>query len=306
MENKIKPMNDVVAKIIFSNPDNRSLLEDLISTILNKDIYVLEVIPEATWIGNREEEKTNRTDMFLRTKEEWILFEIQGYEDPYYEQRITSSVAKAINLQLKKGECYATLKKVIVISIGTGFLKSLPAFYGKTVRVLEEYKDIQLFNQVEHYYLDIEKYATLPEIDIHNRKHQWAEFFKYERMEVLYKMAEQNDKVKKGLEILDKLRADETTWIQIERADEARELRRLELGSAKADGIAIGKEQGINIGKAQGINIGKEQGITIGKWEMLQKTIKNMLKKRMTDEMIKEITGINQKELEKQKELLQA
>jgi len=282
MKEKLTPLNDVVAKVLFSNPDNRSLLENLISTILNKEVHIQEVIPEATWIGNRKEEKTNRTDMFVKTKEEWVLLEIQRYEDPYYEQRITSSIAKAINLQLKKGDSYHTLQKVIAISIGTGFMTDPPAFYGKTVRVLEAYKNIELFNQVEHYYLDINKYAELSEIDIQNRKHQWAEFFKYERMEVLYKMAEQNDKVKKGLEILDKLREDETTWIQIERADEARMLHRLEIGTAREDGHREGR------------------------LEAIQETIRNMLKKKMPDDMIREITGMNQTELEKQKALLQA
>lgn len=274
-------MNDVVAKIIFSNPENVSLLEDLVSTILNKKVHIVEVIPEATWIGSRKEEKTTRTDMLIRTEEEWVLFEIQGYKDVYYEQRITSSVARAINMQLKKGKTYHTLKKVVVISIGVGYMENPPGFQGKTVRVLEQYKDIQLFNQVEHYFIDLKKYAELKEIDIHNAKHQWAEFFLYERMEVLCKMAKENDKIREGLEILDKLREDENIWIQIERADEARMLHRLEVGTAKEDGIAIGEKKGI------------------------AKTIKNMLKKGMKDDIIKEITGITQKELEEQKALLQ-
>lgn len=168
-----------------------------------------------------------------------------------------------------------------MISIGVGYMENPPEFYGKTVRVLEQYKDIQLFNQVEHYFIDLKKYAELKEIDIHNAKHQWAEFFLYERMEVLYKMAKENDKIREGLEILDKLREDENIWIQIERADEARMLHRLEVGTAKEDGIAIGEKKGI------------------------AKTIKNMLKKGMKDDIIKEITGITQKELEEQKALLQ-
>lgn len=94
-------------------------------------------------------------------------------------------------------------------------------------------------------------------------------------------MAKENDKIREGLEILDKLREDENIWIQIERADEARMLHRLEVGTAKEDGIAIGEKKGI------------------------AKTIKNMLKKGMKDDIIKEITGITQKELEEQKALLQ-
>jgi len=305
MTNTIKPMNDVVAKIIFSNPENLSLLEDVIGAILKKKVHIVEVTPEASWIGNREERKTTRTDMFIRTKGEWILLEIQGYVDPYYEQRITSSIASAIHMQLKKGESYNTLKKVIAISIGEGCIKNTPTFYGKTVRVLEEYKNIELFNQVEHYYLDINKYATLSEIDIHNRIHQWAEFFRYERMEVLDTMAKENDKIREGLKILDKLREDEQTWIQIQRADDARMFHRLEIGTAKENGIAIGREEGRKEGRKEGREEGKLEGIVEGKLQALQNTIKNMLKKGMTDGMIKEITGINQKELEKQKELLQ-
>jgi len=61
---------------------------------------------------------------------------------------------------------------------------------------------------------------------------------------------------------------------------------RLDIGTAREDGHREGKIE--------------------GRLEAIQETIKNMLKKKMPDDMIREITGINQKELEKQKALLQA
>ena len=111
-------------------------------------------------------------------------------------------------------------------------------------------------------------------------------------------IAEQNEKVEKALEEVERLMADKETWIQVERIREARMHQRLALGSAESKGRRIGEQNGIRIGK--------ELGECEGRLEEKRRTIKNMMKEGLKDDLIAKVTGLSQKELQKQKELLGA
>ena len=148
-------------------------------------------------------------------------------------------------------------------------------------------------------------------------------------------------KNKKAIEEYDRLMADEETRKELERIKEARQERRLELGSARYEGreegrtegriegesigISIGKnigieqgrsigleqgksiglEQGKSIGLEQGKSIGLEQGKSIGleqgTKEERTKNLKAMLKEGLSEELIAKIIGISKKEVKKEK-----
>ncbi len=290
MHPNVQPLKDIAAKIVLGKPYNRSILENLLSAILQEKVEVERVDVETSWLGSRIEEKVPRSDIKIETKKAIILLEIQNYEDCTYELRITGYIAKCITEQLEKGIPYQELKKVIVISItdNCDIAPNVPTFYAKTVRVLEEYRDIPVFNLVEHYILDIQKYRKLKEIDLDNRIHQWAEFFKYEEEEKIKMVTKKNIDIEKALEEYDRLMADEEVRKQLQAIHYARLENKIMMESIKYEG------------RQKGIQQGRQEGIQ----EERMKHIKNMVKEGLSDELIMKITKLTKKELDKEKAVL--
>ncbi len=302
----VQPLKDIAAKIVLGKPYNRSILENLLSAILQEKVEVERVEVETSWLGSRIEEKVSRSDIKIETKKAIILLEIQNYEDGTYEIRITGYIAKCITEQLEKGIPYQELKKVIVISItdNCDIAPNVPTFYAKTVRVLDEYRDIPIFNLVEHYILDIQKYRKLKEVDLDNRIHQWAEFFKYEEEEKIKMVTKKNIDIEKALEEYDRLMADEEVRKQLQAIHYARLENKIMIESAKYAGREKGIQEGMEKGMQKGMQKGKQEGRKEGKQEERMKHIKNMVKEGLSDELIMKITQITKKELQKEKQVL--
>ena len=282
----VQPLKDIAAKIVLGKSYNRGILENLLSSIIQEKVEIEKVEVESTWLGSHIEEKVTRSDLKIETKKACIILELQNYADDTYDKRIIGYEAKYIIEQLEKGKSYEDFKKVIVISIcdHCHVIPEMPSFYGKTVRVLEEYRHIPALNIVEHYILDIQKYRELKEVDLNNPIHQWAEFFKYGEEEKLNMVAKKNINIQKALEEYDRLMGDEEVRKQLERIRQARQERRLELGSA--------------------INKGRKEGMKAGAKEEKLKSIKNMLKEGISDELIMKISQISKQELQKEKQAL--
>ncbi len=298
----VQPLKDIAAKIVLGKSYNQDILENLLSSIIQEPVEIVKVDVESSWIGSKIEEKITRSDIKIETKKAFILLELQNYPDDTYDIRITGYVAKCIIEQLERGTNYQDLKKVIVISISDhcDVIQDMPGFYGKTIRVLDEYRNIPVFNMVEHYILDIEKYRKCKVVDLNNPIHQWAEFFKYEEEEKLAMVAKKNVNIQKALEEYDRLMGDEEIRKQLESIREARQERRLELGSARY----AGREQGLKEGREKGIKEGIKEGKEKGKREEKLETIKYMLKEGASDEFIIKVARITKQELQKEKAVL--
>ena len=108
---------DWAAKKILRDKANFSILEGLITVLLNDDTKIIEIL-ESESNQCDPDDKFNRVDIkALNSKGEIILVEIQQTREVYYLERILYGVANAITEHIHRGDKYDQVKKVYSISI---------------------------------------------------------------------------------------------------------------------------------------------------------------------------------------------
>ncbi len=108
---------DWAAKRMLRDKANFSVLEGLISVLLNQDVKIQEILESE---GNQEQEdsKFNRVDIMAKNhKGELVIIEIQLSRQVHYLERIFFGVGKALSDHITKGDSYKKVKKVYSISI---------------------------------------------------------------------------------------------------------------------------------------------------------------------------------------------
>jgi predicted transposase/invertase (TIGR01784 family) len=108
---------DWFMKYMFRDKSDFEVLEGFLSVLLKEDIVILEIL-ESEGNQSRKKAKWNRVDVLVKTStDERIIVEIQNNEEFDYLQRILFGACKTITDNINKGEPYASIKKVISVSI---------------------------------------------------------------------------------------------------------------------------------------------------------------------------------------------
>ena len=108
---------DWAIKNILRNKANFVILEGFLSELLKQEVQIIELI-ESESNKERKIEKLNRVDLLVKlAKKEIVIIEIQNDDEYDYFQRILYGVSKSISENLKQGQEYKSVKKVISISI---------------------------------------------------------------------------------------------------------------------------------------------------------------------------------------------
>jgi predicted transposase/invertase (TIGR01784 family) len=117
---------DWFIKNMFRNKADFDILEGFLSELLREDITIIEIL-ESEGNQTHKKDKFNRVDVMVKTsKEERIIVEVQNNEEYDYLQRILFGASKTITENIKRGDAYSQVKKVISVSIvyfevGQGF-----------------------------------------------------------------------------------------------------------------------------------------------------------------------------------------
>ena len=106
---------DWAIKTILRDKKNFDILEGFLSTLLNKDVKVLELLESES--NNLEDLKFNRVDLMVKTEDEQFIIEIQNTREVDYLERILFGTSKVITENLKLGEDYKNITKVISVNI---------------------------------------------------------------------------------------------------------------------------------------------------------------------------------------------
>ena len=106
---------DWAIKYFLRDKKNFDILEGFLSTLLNKDIKILELLESES--NNLEDLKFNRVDLMVKTDDEHFIIEIQNSREVDYLERILYGTSKVIVENLKLGEKYRDIKKVISVNI---------------------------------------------------------------------------------------------------------------------------------------------------------------------------------------------
>lgn len=108
---------DWAIKRLLRNKANFVVLEGFLSELLFDDIRIEQIL-ESESNQETEEDKFNRVDILTQnSKNELIIIEIQSTYEIDYFHRMAYGVSKSISENLKLGQQYSQIKKVISINI---------------------------------------------------------------------------------------------------------------------------------------------------------------------------------------------
>ncbi|MBU1487258.1 Rpn family recombination-promoting nuclease/putative transposase, partial [bacterium] len=206
---------DWAAKYILRDKSNFDILEGFLTALLEKDIRIINLLESES---NREDEidKFNRVDLLtVDDTGEYIIIEIQNERQVHYRKRLLYGTSKLIVENLKLGEPYQKIKKVISISIlyfTLGEKVDDYVYYGNTEfrgihtksplilrrKEKETIKTIETKDIYPEYYLiEVEKFENVIRTDLD----EWIYFLKNESIRDDFK-SKNIKKVEEKLDIL--------------------------------------------------------------------------------------------------------
>ena len=294
-EGKMQLTVDYAFKRVFGKNGNESILKDLLESILNIEIKSITIqnpeIPK-----NMKDGKIGILDVRAELNGDEITeVEMQVQDQHNIDKRSPTYLTKIYSDQLKEGEQYIEVKKVVVINILNFDYYKRNSYHSVARMMFEESKENE---KVDLGYIVEDKYATkdlemhfieLPKFrkkdpDMSNKLEQWLCLICDEEDKI--KMAEsKNEEIEKAKKELEKLAMN----------PEDRELYELRLK-------AIRDEMNIRYsGYIDGMAEGEAKGRTEGKNERNIEIAKNMLKENVNIQFISKMTGLNLEEIEKLK-----
>ena len=286
-EERMKLTVDYAFKRVFGKNGNESILKDLLESILNIEIKSITIqnpeIPK-----NMKEGKVGVLDVRAELNGDEITeVEMQVQDQHNIDKRSPTYLTKIYSDQLKEGEQYIEVKKVVVINILNFNYYKRNSYHSVARMMFEESKENE---KVDLGYIVEDKYATkdlemhfieLPKFrkkdpDMSNKLEQWLCLICDEEDKI--KMAEsKNEEIEKAKKELEKLAMN----------PEDRELYELRLK-------AIRDEMNIRYS-------GYIDGMAEGKAEEKTQIARNLLKENVNIEFISKVTGLSLKEIEKLK-----
>jgi predicted transposase/invertase (TIGR01784 family) len=184
---------DWALKNILRDKANFDILEGFLSAILRQDVSIIEILESESNVSDGEL-KLNRVDLLIQDQQQrYVIVEIQNCHITAYLERILFGTAKVIVDNVKSGEDYREISKVISISIlyfnlglGDDYV-----FYGSTEfrglhdnkplifrrrredKTLEKLKSQDIFP--EYYLINVERFADEMKTDLD----EWIYLFKH-------------------------------------------------------------------------------------------------------------------------------
>ncbi|MDM8559292.1 Rpn family recombination-promoting nuclease/putative transposase [Candidatus Parabeggiatoa sp. HSG14] len=300
MSNETKLIRfDWAMKSLLRDKANFDILEGFLSAILRQDVSVIKILESESNVPDIDL-KLNRVDILIQDKQQrYVIIEVQNCHISAYLERLLFGVSKVIVDNVKSGEDYSEISKVISISIlyfnlglGKGYV-----FYGNTEfrglydneplvfrrrqkdKTLEKLKSQDIFP--EYYLINVERFADEMETDLD----EWIYLFKHAALPPNCK-AKNLDKAGKKLDVL-KMKPEERHRYDMYLNAMVNERDKIE--TALKDGRQEGRQEGLQ----EGLQKGRQEGKIDGKLEVA----KEMQKSGMDIETIAAMTGLSPSEI---------
>ena len=290
---RLELTNDYVFKKIFAKPENNVELKELLEAILNIKIDKVEVKnPEIS--KNYEDEKLGVLDIRAYVNDDTIVdIEMQVANVYTIVNRNITYSSRLIAEQLQVRDDYTVLKKFISINILGKNLFKRNSYHNiahlkfeKTEQ--EKYVDMgykkeqeELTDKIEVHYIELQKFLK-KNPGISSKLEQWLWLISWEE-EKLQMASKENQNIKKVVDDLDEMSADENERLEAYK-------RKLAVWDYNVS-IADATERG----KAEGLEEGRKEGSEKSKLEIA----KNLKQKGMDIDTIAEVTGVSKEEIEK-------
>lgn len=284
---------DWASKHILRDKSNFDILEGFLTALLEKDIKIINLLESES--GREDEtDKFNRVDLLtVDDKGDYIIIEIQNEREVHYLEKLLYGTSKLIVDNLKIGDPYKKISKVISVSIlyfTLGEKVDDYVYYGTTEfrgihtknPLILRRKDKETIKTIEtkdiypqYYLIEVERFENVIRSDLD----EWIYFLKNETIRDDFK----SKNIKKAREKLDILRMSKE-----ERRRYERYLMNL---ASEIDIIEGAREEGMEEGKKEGRKEGRKEGIEEGIEKGRKEIAKSMIKFGMSREDIARITG---------------
>ena len=275
--------NDIIFKFLFSD---KEFLKDFLEACLNEDIEDLEITNEFSLDKVNYNDKLGVLDIKAKINKEKIAdIEMQRNAQDFYVQRVLLYTGNLSSTQLDIGEKYQNLSDVISINI-LDFVLFEDIDKIHTVWTLRENSNLEHepLKGLEMHFLELPKFRkSVP--NLKNKIDQWLALIDTENEGWVDVAMESNKKVKDAKNKVDDFMSEKENRILVE----LRRKYELDYNSSIYSATQKGLKQGIE----QGIEQGKKQGILKEKIEIAKK----LLKQNIDISNIKEITGLEEKEI---------
>jgi predicted transposase/invertase (TIGR01784 family) len=275
--------SDPIFKMIFGDPENKTALIGLLREIIDipEEEYAHIEIIDPNLRVNKSYGKSGILDIKLTTKSgQRINVEIQIRKASDLKQRILFYASKMVAEQLKEGQKYDKIRKVISIMICTdhNLIEDSKEYHNRYF--LYDKNTNSTFTDLLE--IDILEFKKVPEKDKSDLA-TWLRFLNTDDKEELDKMAVRNAAFESAVCKYMELTEDEAIRMLAEENEKAWKDRQAELDYAMDEGI----QKGIQKGRAEGKH---NREIEIAK--------KMLLKNKNIEEII-DFTDLTKEEIEK-------
>ena len=295
---EVYKLSDLFARYLLGKNGNEDLLTDLVNSTLREfnfeEVKDLEIIDPFN-LSENIELKESIIDIKAKTKNnETVIIEFQLCGNIDFLKRIFYYISKNVVNEIKEGENYNNVQKIISINLLDFNLKF--GDKGKAHRCFKliDTKDLNIsLDLIQIHILEVKRFieiiknSTKEELK-NNRLLSWMKFFTSDNLELIEEeLKEENQIMSKVIEEYRKFTSDD----KMMRAYAAREAflvgQKMMLRREREDGFDEGIEEGIKRGIKEGE---KNKAISMAK---------SMKTKNMDINLISEITGLTIDEIEK-------
>lgn len=292
---------DWAIKNILRDKANYDVIEGFLTALLKQDIHIIKIL-ESESNQKEEMDKFNRVDMLVEDSTgTQMIIEIQNTHETHYLERLLYGTSKVITENLKLGEDFKNVKKVISISIlyfifGNNVDDYL--YYGNTefkgvhsntilqLKRKEDrvYKTVEIKDIFPEYYIiEVEKFEGIVQSDID----EWIYFLKNEVIKDEFK----SKNIQSAQDKLDILKMDEGKRKSYEEY--------LIDVAVSRDMIDTAFDDGVKTGEKIGVEKGEKIGIEKGENRKAVQSAKRMLEDGLSIGKIADYTGLTTEEVER-------
>jgi predicted transposase/invertase (TIGR01784 family) len=233
----LPPTDDWIFKLLFGDERNKSILIDLLKAFIDLPDEEYELTFLDTYLKpESEDDKLGIVDVKVRTGAGKIIdIEIQVSPVKSIGKRLSFYKSKLIVEQIGKRELYSVIQKVICICITNyelfagvhDYLNNFKFYNPKNGLCFEDIPE-------EVYTLELPK---VPIMNDGTDGWEWVQFLRAKRKEEFEMVAEKNPEIRKAVDTLYELSADESVRAEYERRQKAWRDRMSQLEGARLDGV---------------------------------------------------------------------
>ena len=303
---KLPLTSDYVFKRIFGQEENKEALKDFLESILNINIDKIEINnPEIA--KDFYDSKFGVLDLKVTLDNKIIVnVEMQVQNQYNMEERSTYYMSRVFAQQLGENEPYINCKKVIAIDILNFNYYKRNNYHSVARMMFEKTKDEEYVNMgyknedkystkyIEMHIIELQKFKK-KNPDIETKLAQWLWLFiggEEEKMRNIGKKNKEIEKIDKKLASMSLSREERNNY-EFRRKAILDEISAIDFANRK--GLAKGMKKGIR----QGIDKGMEEGLKQGTRQEKEKIAKQMKNKNMDKNLIIELTGLTEDEIDK-------